>query len=776
MASIHGDRSRQISRFFSLIPGVILILLSLLRLPMAAHSQSVSRINPPHLTIRGAALAGTIDHANDTGMMVGDSGLVMRYLGFSASRYQQLDAKISKSVTLYAVAFTNQLRAAIGGSNGALAYTTNCGASWSPSSIGTSATIRNMTATVNGILIGVGDSGLIIRSTNSGKNWTRLSSPTSAQLNAVSFGTADTGFAVGNDTVILRTADAGNTWQTIPFPYDLKRYDTLVRQIDFSSVYAQQGDVLWVGVRSPVMPLLMMRDSATDKWRVGTPNLPIFPHSGPLTSLVSVGDGLASLYGKPINTLMGLAADDYLYAWGDSATGWTRRIISAFGDADGNTDPAPMRNYCAALAPSTNGNVLTFGGDELQSWEGSSFDGYGAITQNLYPNGREPINFLSVSIAPDGYGYAAGTGAARDRTTDGGISWRPVTNILVDQKLNSICTLTDAIAIASGWNGLILRTTDAGKNWDSIGSGTTNKLHGIAFPTVDVGIIVGDFGYIIRSTDTGRIWANVPVPGSIQDFLWTVAFADGQIGVACGDGGRILRTIDAGQHWSDVNNVLSGTPASIRQVEAFPDGTFIARAGTNLIRSTDFGANWQFVPLPTSDSLGMSFFNRKIGIVAERSSSSAIVPDTAFLAFTTDGGQHWKHFAVNIWNYDRILFHWLNDHQVLLYGIQGFVVMVNISTSDVRITRKDIGPSNPVSIYPNPSAGTVRVDYVIGTGGLVTIDLWDETGKSQRQLFVGEEFSGVHSRSLSIPTDLHGTFVLRVSQGETSAATKLILR
>jgi photosystem II stability/assembly factor-like uncharacterized protein len=729
--------------------------------PGKVTAQSVVRINPAHLTIRGAALY------SDTGMMVGDSGLVMRYLGFAASKYVQLDAKISKSVTLYAVAFTNQLRAAIGGSGGTLSYTFNCGATWTPSSIGTTATIRALASNGSGVLMGVGDSGLLIRSTNGGRSWTRLPSPTSVQLNALSFGTPDSGVAVGNDTVILQTVNSGQSWSRIPFPYDLRPYDSIVHRIDFSSVsltgnnlFTLTGaNILWVGIERPVMPLRLLRNT-NGSWKKDTAVPPLFPNSGPLRALV-MASGI----------LIGLASDDYLYYRDPAAPGWSRRTRDAFGDADGNTDPSPMRNYCAAVGNSSTGTIVTFGGEELHSYEGVNYDSYGAWQQNTYPNGRDPTNFLGVSILPDGFGYAAGTGATMERTTDSGRTWKPTTFFGQDLKFNNVFCLGATSALICGWDGLIQHTQDGGKSWDSLNSGTHEKLHGIAFPSTDIGIIAGDYGNIIRSTDTGKSWTPVSTPTT--QFLYSVAFANDQIGITGGDAGTILRTTDAGLHWSDVNNVLSDTKSSIRQVEAFPDGTFFARASTLLIRSTDFGQNWQFVSLPIGDSLGMSFYNPKIGIVAERATSSARVPDTAYCSFTTNGGAKWTPFVVPIWNYNRILFHWLNDHQVLLYGIEGVVVLVDISgSSGVKITRVEAtGPRAALAVYPNPSTGEVRVAYATKTNGPVQIELWDEAGQKVRILWSTNETPGDHARAIVLPKELHGAYFIRiVKDGEVSTA------
>jgi hypothetical protein len=130
---------------------------------------------------------------------------------------------------------------------------------------------------------------------------------------------------------------------------------------------------------------------------------------------------------------------------------------------------------------------------------------------------------------------------------------------------------------------------------------------------------------------------------------------------------------------------------------------------------------------------------------------------------------------VPMWAYNQILFHWVSDHEILLYGIYGFIEDVDFSApSGVRVTQ--ISQPSDISVYPNPSSGDVSVDYSTKTNGSVTIELWDESGKRIEQLFNGEESTGSHQQAFTLPKALHGAFFLRVSADGTTASAKINLQ
>ncbi|HOP50502.1 MAG TPA: YCF48-related protein, partial [Ignavibacteriales bacterium] len=77
------------------------------------------------------------------------------------------------------------------------------------------------------------------------------------------------------------------------------------------------------------------------------------------------------------------------------------------------------------------------------------------------------------------------------------------------QQLNSIAFANASTAVAVGYNGTIIRSTNGGLTWQNITSPTSQQLNSIAFANASTAVAVGYNGTIIRSTDGGQNWTNI---------------------------------------------------------------------------------------------------------------------------------------------------------------------------------------------------------------------------------------------------------------------------
>ncbi|MDH3216888.1 MAG: YCF48-related protein, partial [Candidatus Krumholzibacteria bacterium] len=92
----------------------------------------------------------------------------------------------------------------------------------------------------------------------------------------------------------------------------------------------------------------------------------------------------------------------------------------------------------------------------------------------------------------------------------------------------------------------ILRTPDGGKTWTNQVSGWPNSLGDVWFMDSMTAVAVS-LNAILRTTDAGANWEVISVPFVRE--LQSVSFADGLVGTVVGRDGVILRTTDGGQTW-----------------------------------------------------------------------------------------------------------------------------------------------------------------------------------------------------------------------------------
>ncbi|MBI3193625.1 MAG: T9SS type A sorting domain-containing protein [Ignavibacteriae bacterium] len=168
-------------------------------------------------------------------------------------------------------------------------------------------------------------------------------------------------------------------------------------------------------------------------------------------------------------------------------------------------------------------------------------------------------------------GWSVGADGKIITTDDGALTWQ-LQGKIYNYSLEKIQFFNDNIGVINGglWTtqlypepsdesvsrGIILRTTDAGAQWDTIYHDTIN-IESVYFRNSQLGWAVGtsfwidsfDYGqarnFIMKTTDGGITWV-------IQSSIWlhSIYFIDDYKGLACGDGGVVATTTNGGENWA----------------------------------------------------------------------------------------------------------------------------------------------------------------------------------------------------------------------------------
>jgi len=178
----------------------------------------------------------------------------------------------------------------------------------------------------------------------------------------------------------------------------------------------------------------------------------------------------------------------------------------------------------------------TDGGEtwEAQSVTGNAYTrcGYFIDSLNGWVSGGHGIGSTGYH-----YGYIL-------HTIDGGNTW----NYQFDYGgsdgfvIHSIC-FTDSLNGWStggrwGWNGIILKTTNGGNNWDTSYFDNSAEFNSICFIDSFNGWAVGHDGLIITTSDGGNTWETIP--GGTTQYLNEVYFTKSGYGWIAGTEGTIL--------------------------------------------------------------------------------------------------------------------------------------------------------------------------------------------------------------------------------------------
>jgi len=195
-----------------------------------------------------------------------------------------------------------------------------------------------------------------------------------------------------------------------------------------------------------------------------------------------------------------------------------------------------------------------------------------------------------------------------------------------------LSAVDDTIVWASGTEGTVLRTTDAGATWDVLKVPKSEELdfRGVRAFDAATAVIMSSGpaekgqARVYRTTDGGKTWNLVLEERTKGAFFDAVAFFDAQHGILLGDpvDGHFMVyiTADGGQTWQRV--APDRLPAAVPNEGAFAaSNSCLAVEGTNnawfatggasvarIFRSTNLGESWSVfnTPVrPTNASTGI---------------------------------------------------------------------------------------------------------------------------------------------------------------------------
>ncbi len=265
----------------------------------------------------------------------------------------------------------------------------------------------------------------------------------------------------------------------------------------------------------------------------------------------------------------------------------------------------------------------------------------------------------------------------------------------------SIYFIDDSIGITCGNNGTILRTTDFGKNWTSIGDSSIGNLYSVTFLNKTNGIITGENGIILTSFDKGSTWQKNKA--LTFNSLFSVHFIDNSTGFIVGANGTILKSIDSGSSWQFIDSPVSDVLYSVFFLTKF-DG-FITGWDGEILKTTNGGNSWfKENKFTNSYFRSISFINQKDGFV---------VGGGGEIYLTSDSGNKWKLIQSNTFS-GLYKIRFVNEKEGLILGTRGDILY----TSDAGIKWKSIQSNTYYSLTDLTVTPNGKI-YIVGYNGTI---------------------------------------------------------
>ncbi len=227
-------------------------------------------------------------------------------------------------------------------------------------------------------------------------------------------------------------------------------------------------------------------------------------------------------------------------------------------------------------------------------------------------------------------GFASGYHGVLFKTTDYGENWEESGSHRYGEveKMFFKDTLNGWGKYPSG--SRLLRTNDGGLTWTPVDIGASLVLADYCFPTVSTGYAVEHHNMLYKTTDAGETWqsSNIGIPG----YFNVIYFLNENKGFIGGDDGLLIKTTDGGESWSTVDISDYGW---FRDMQFFDDenGWLLNHSG-NIYKTTDGGNSWQVKGIGGTGNLNdMYFINPQKGFVTSLMGK---------LFMTEDGGDTWS--------------------------------------------------------------------------------------------------------------------------------------
>lgn len=649
-----------------------------------------------------------------------------------------------------------------------------------------------------------GDFGNLLKTTNGGANISILNTGNNFNINAITFVNSTTGYIGGgyNDKVIMKTTNGGTNWvvTNLGTPYSIKdikflNANTGMAITSYQTIYyTTNAGTNWISVNGPAFGFYSLE-------YVTASLAYITSYSG--TAFKSTNGGLN--WSSQVVAGSSVSLSDVQFV--DSLTGYmcgnsSTVIKTTNGGLNWVSVNATGSQNITSLsfASATTGGAVCDNGQLFKTTNG------GTNWTAQYPPPTNYFGLNAIKYFPSGVIYLSGVFGNNMKSTDAGTTWINLVTGL-NTYIFSSYFLNGNTGFASMYNGYILKTTNGGTNWiESVTPFTGANITGLSFINTSTGFAIptSTTNQYMETTDAGSNWFIVN-PG-LNTSVIGLNFMNATTGVLISQN-NTYRTTNGGTNWTFIDSV-NYTLNSLQFVNSLTG--YIAAynsPNTQFRKTTNGGINWTTSPELLSNTFAyvFKFIDANTGFTAGGNS----------LYKTTNGGTNWINLAAINMNAQAI--HLFDTNTILIAGSSGvikkstdgglsFTTVPFISKGDIQcmsfvnsmtgwvmgsggmiiktndiltgnISNQTVTPTEYLlhQNYPNPFNPTTKISFEIPKSGLISLKVFDLTGREIATLINEFKTLGKYSVDFNGTNLSSGVYFYKLEANGISEVKKMLL-
>jgi len=371
-------------------------------------------------------------------------------------------------------------------------------------------------------------------------------------------------------------------------------------------------------------------------------------------------------------------------------------------------------------------------------------------------------------------GWVAGYGIILN-TTDGGKNWTVQDSSNMEFWSIHFTDKDHGWAVGykeSGMHGFIYQTTDGGQQW-SFGDSTQYELNDVFFVDENTGFAVGGTSRttILRTTNAGADWEQLD---DYHTQLYTVYFHNDTLGWAAGAAGRIFKTEDGGDTWSQTY-VNIGLYESIKDIQFVNQNIGWVVGGDSIYKTTNGGDTWESLEGLGNHSYKCCFFiNSDVGW------AGAVEDRMAKIIYTEDGGNSWQvQESIGVFTTINSIF-FIDDHTGWGVGSYGTIQKTTsgglVSVHDEEFSGKLLpGQFELHQNFPNPFNSITTISYDLPVSCHVSLIVYNLLGEEVIRLVDQKQSAGKHDLVFDGTGLAGGTYYYKLTDARKQMVKKMLL-